>query len=118
MTLYQIICLILQFACLIGVPALTSKNFEKKHEAIADKCKAQQDETTAVKLGIQALLRDRLYEKYDKYEERGWAPIYAHEDWENMYKQYHALGANGVMDSLNDKFMKLPTESAEGGTDE
>ena len=32
------------------------------------------------------------------------------DNFENMYKQYHNLGVNGVMDDLYDKFMNLPLE--------
>lgn len=71
---------------------------------------ANEKKTEAVCLGVQALLRDRLIEKYDKYHEKGYAPIYARENFENMWTQYHNLGVNGVMDGLRKKFMELPTE--------
>ena len=66
--------------------------------------------TESVQLGVQALLRDRLYSTYLKYAEKGYAPIYARENFENMYNQYHTLGANGVMDDIYRKFMALPLE--------
>lgn len=78
--------------------------------------KANDRKTEAVKLGVQALLRDRLYDKYEKYSELGYAPIRARENFENMWEQYHNLGKNGVMDDIHIKFMKLPTER--GGDDE
>ena len=34
--------------------------------------------------------------------------IYARENFENCWKQYHSLGVNGVMDDLHSKFLKLP----------
>ena len=64
----------------------------------------------AVKLGVQALLRSQMIHEYNKWEERGYAPIYARENFQNCWKQYHALGANGVMDDIRDKFMRLPIE--------
>jgi hypothetical protein len=72
--------------------------------------KANDVKTEAVQRGVQALLRDRLYDKYEKYSELGYAPISARENFENMWTQYHSLGKNGVMDGIHDKFMKLPTE--------
>lgn len=60
--------------------------------------------------GVQALLRDRLIQSYNHYSDKGYAPIYARESWENMYIQYHNLGENGVMGDLRTKFMSLPTE--------
>lgn len=74
------------------------------------KVQAVKQENKAIRLGLQALLRDRLIEKYDKYSDKGYAPIYARENFENMWRQYHSLGENGVMDSIHDKFMELPTE--------
>lgn len=65
----------------------------------------------AAKLGVQALLRDRMYEYYDKYhEEKKYAPKWAKENYDNMYKQYHSLGENGVMDTYHEEFMLLPEE--------
>jgi hypothetical protein len=47
---------------------------------------------------------------YNKYSELGYAPIYARQNFENCWEQYHSLGANGVMDDIHKKFLKLPTE--------
>lgn len=75
--------------------------------------KANDQKTAAVQLGVQALLRDRLVAEYNKYSEKGYAPIYARDNFENMWTQYHNLGKNGVMNGLHDKFMELPTEKEE-----
>jgi len=72
--------------------------------------KTNDDKTEAVQKGVQALLRDRLYDKYERYSDLGYAPIRARENFENMWTQYHNLGKNGVMDDIHVKFMKLPTE--------
>lgn len=64
----------------------------------------------AIEEGLQALLRDRLYQMYAHYMEKGSAPIYARENFENMYRKYHELGANGVMDDYYARFMEIPTE--------
>lgn len=70
----------------------------------------QRKKTEALEQGVQALLRDRLYQMYAHYMEKGCAPIYARENFENMYQKYHSLGANGVMDDYYKKFMEIPTE--------
>lgn len=70
--------------------------------------KANDQKTEAVCKGVQALLRDRLIDQYNRYSEKGYAPIYAKENFENMWKQYHNLGVNGVMDGVHDNFMSLP----------
>lgn len=68
-----------------------------------------------VKLGVQALLRAQMIDDYNRYSEKGYAPIYARENFENCWAQYHALGANGVMDDLHNKFLQLPTEKPKEG---
>ena len=62
----------------------------------------------AVKKGVQALLRDRLIQGYKFYRAQGWADEDDRSNLENVYVQYHALGANGVMDNLRQKFLDLP----------
>ena len=100
MSLYQILSLLFGSGLLTAI--LT---------AVWKKIKNNEKKTESVQLGIQALLRDRLYSEYHHYNDKGYAPIYARENFENMYKQYHTLGANGVMDDVYKKFMALPLES-------
>ena len=70
-------------------------------------------QTRAVKRGVQALLRDRLIQGYKYYSEQGWADIDDRSNMENVYKQYHTLGANGVMDDLRRRFLELPLSQRE-----
>lgn len=100
MTVYQILSLVFGSGCLITIIEIFFK-----------KIKNNEKRTEALKLGVQALLRDRLYAYYNKYSEYKYAPIYAKENFENIYKQYHNLGNNGVMDDIYRKFMELPTEN-------
>ena len=65
-------------------------------------------QTRAVKRGVQALLRDRLIQGYKYYRAQGWADEDDRANLENVYVQYHALGANGVMDNLRQRFLDLP----------
>ena len=104
MSLYQILSLLFGSGLLTAI--LT---------AVWKKIKNNEKKTESVQLGIQALLRDRLYHTYMKYTEKGYAPIYARENFENMYNQYHTLGANGVMDDVYKKFMALPLENESEG---
>ena len=67
----------------------------------------------AVKKGVQALLRDRLVQGYKYYHHQGYADVDDRSNMENVYVQYHALGANGVMDDLHSKFLSLPTDADE-----
>ena len=60
--------------------------------------------------GVPALLRDRLLQGYKYYRAQGWADENDRSNLENVYQQYHALGANGVMDNLRARFLDLPPD--------
>lgn len=92
MTLYQVLCL-------LGLPTL-----------FVGVLKVVFHQIKGVKLGVQALLRAQMIHDYNKYTELGYAPIYARQNFENCWKQYHSLGANGVMDDIHEKFLRLPTD--------
>ena len=64
----------------------------------------------AIELGVQALLRAQMIADYNHYADKGYAPVYARENFENCYKQYHNLGGNGVMTDIHDKFNALPIQ--------
>lgn len=91
MTTYQILCL-------LGVEALLQGFLLWIWKQIS-----------GTRKGVQALLRAQMINDYNKWYEKGYAPIYARENFENCWKQYHALGKNGVMDDLHNKFLELPT---------
>jgi len=98
---------IYQWLCLLGVPAL-----------IAAGAKYILSQIKGIKLGVQALLRAQMISEYNKWEDRGYAPIYARQNFENCWEQYHNLGVNGVMDDLHKKFLQLPTEPPNRDTKE
>ncbi len=68
-------------------------------------------EQEAIKLGVQALLRDRIIQSYNYHMELGFCPVYARESIEQMAMQYYNLGGNGVVHQLMDKLEELPTIS-------
>jgi hypothetical protein len=68
-------------------------------------------EQEAIKLGIQALLRDRIIQSYNHYMDKGICPIYALENINALYTQYHALGGNGTITEIVKKLKNLPTEN-------
>ena len=65
-------------------------------------------EQEAIKLGIQALLRNEIIEQYNKYMDKEYIPIYAVENVTAMYKEYHALGGNGTIKQLYEELLELP----------
>lgn len=94
--------IILSVVSATGILGLATTAFIKR-------IKREHQHDVATERGLQALLRDRLIYQYDKYRDKGYAPIYARENFENLYQQYHNLGANGVMDDIYSKFRELPT---------
>ena len=74
------------------------------------KLKQAKQEQDAIKAGLQALLRAQMVTDFNRYSEKGFAPIYARDNFENCWKQYEKLGENGVMRDIHDRFMRLPTE--------
>lgn len=67
----------------------------------------------AIMLGLQAVLRAQMIADYNHYKDKGYAPIYAKENFQNCWNQYEALGANGVMNHIYKEFMNLPTTPPE-----
>lgn len=102
MTIYQILCL-------IGIPSI----FTAIVACLMGKVVGGFKRMEALERGVQAILRDRLYQSYHHFHEQGYAPMYARENFENMYQQYHTLGKNGVMDDVHEKFFELPSEPTE-----
>lgn len=65
-------------------------------------------EIKAIRLGTQATLRNSLIQDYNRCSAKGYATVEEADNFENLYKNYHALGENGVMDNIRVKFMALP----------
>ena len=108
-----------QILMVIGIPSIISgmvalfigrgmKARDAKQEEIRKQNEIMEKQNKALMAGIQAILRDRLLNGYRHYSEKGWADYDDRQNMENMYEQYHALGANGVMDGYRSKFLSLP----------
>lgn len=100
MTFYQILCL-------IGVPTVCTSLLTY----IAAIVKKEQKNQEALKKGVQALLRAQMIRDFNEYSAKGYAPINAKENFENIYKNYHTLGGNGVMQELYANFLELPNDN-------
>ena len=102
-----------QWLCLFGIPTIIGGSIAAVVKGWLEKQKQQakkeEEEFKAIKLGIQAILRDRLIQGYHYYEDKGWADYEDRNSLENVYIQYEALGENGVMEDLHKKFLQLPT---------
>ena len=108
-----------QWLCLIGIPSVISgavalviqrglKRRDARQEEMRIQSMAMEEQNRAIMMGVQALLRDRLLQAYRHYAEKGWADYDDRENLENIWKQYHALGANGIMDGYRASFLALP----------
>ena len=112
---------VLKIASLVGVPAIISgifaliisrmlKKRDAKQAEIIEQNQVMEAQNKAIMLGVQAFLRDRLLQGYRHYITKGWADYDDRENLENIYTQYHALGANGIMDDMRKQFRTLPTQ--------
>lgn len=102
MNTFQILSLLGVGSLILSIYGLLYRQFKKNVE-----------EFKALKLGLQAVLRAQMVDDYNRYSEKGWAPIYAKQNFENCWLQYEALGANGVMSDIHAKFMALPDKRAD-----
>ena len=80
---------------------------------INSRVKETSTKNDSIEKGIQALLRAQMVTDFNHYMDKGFAPIYARENFENCYQQYKCLGGNGVMTNIHQKFMDLPTQIKE-----
>lgn len=82
------------------------------------KIKVHKREQDSIKLGLQSLLRGEITKSYYIYKEKGWIPIYALQSVESNYKNYEALGANGVIETVYNELLQLPHTKPEVDKDE
>ena len=112
MDVYQILMVVGIPSVISGIVALLLtrglKARDAKQEEIRKQNETMEKQNKALMAGIQAMLRDRLLQGYRHYFEKGWADYDDRQNMENMWTQYHALGANGVMDGYRTKFLMLP----------
>ena len=93
---------IYQWLCLLGIPSIIV--------GMLGFIKVWIKQMRAVKLGLQAILRDRLLQAYHFYKQQGWASYDDKSNVKNLYDQYEALGPNGIMQRKHDTFLDLPEE--------
>jgi len=70
-------------------------------------------EQKSIKMGIQAILRDRLIQSYNVHIALGYCEIHNRDNISNMHEQYSTLGADGVIDRLIDEITDLPVKKIE-----
>lgn len=98
-----------EWLCLFSVPAITFFIFQFIWNRVMLKRESVKSTDDTLKLGVQALLRNELMQGYKCFIKQGWIDISDKQNYDNMYQCYHNLGKNGVMDSMYEKIMQLPT---------
>lgn len=92
-----------------SIKQLTAEKKEKERAAeLGQLRQAMAEETKIMKEGVQALLRNDLYLLYYRCKEKHCATFTEKTNFENMYRRYHDMGQNGVMDNVYKQMMKLP----------
>lgn len=79
------------------------------YRRVSKKIGRKLDEQEAIKMGVQALLRDHIVQQYNHYMDKGYCPVYARENMDGLTKEYYNLGGNGVVHKLVEKLFELPT---------
>lgn len=75
--------------------------------------RAEQKKNDAIAAGVQSLLRENIVYNYNKYQDRGYCPIYAKESIKHVYDAYHDLGGNDVATKLYKTMLDMQEEPAE-----
>lgn len=78
-----------------------------------DQLRQEQDRNKAIAEGVQSLLRESIVNGYNRYQDKGFCPIYAKESMKRVYQSYHNLGGNDVATELYNKLLKMPEEKGE-----
>lgn len=80
---------------------------------IINRSKKHRSDEDLIKAGVQALLRNALYNMYTEWYPKGHCPYAIKANFGNMYEKYHSLGKNGILTQIHEEFMKLPIIDAE-----
>ena len=80
------------------------------YKSILNKLQEEKQRNEAIAEGVQSLLRDSIISNYNKYNDKGYCPVFAKENVKRAYKAYAALGGNDVAHQLYEKMLDMPTE--------
>lgn len=80
---------------------------------IAKRLKEEQAKSEAIATGVQALLRENIIATYNKYQDKGFAPIFVKESLKKVYAAYHNLGGNDVASELYRKLLAMSEKEKE-----
>jgi hypothetical protein len=89
----------------VGWFGIRIKRYEEKNEKEEAR---RESESTAFRVGLQAVLRDCIFNLYERCNKEGKKKSpYDNLNMEAMYKAYHALGGNGTVTQVYDNFQRF-----------
>lgn len=90
---------------------LLQQKIKQIKELQEEKKKLEEQEESAIKNGLIALLRVSLIEAHAKYTRRESISTHGRQNWGLMYKAYTELGGNGMIVAMNEEIKKLPIKN-------
>ena len=72
--------------------------------------KKEEKQSKAIAEGVQCLLRDSIIRSFNKWQDKGYCPIYAKENIKRAYQAYHDLDGNDIATELYAKVIAMPEE--------
>lgn len=87
----------------------TKASAEAKAKKAMDTAHKTQQEQDAIRVGVQALLRNEILDKYENYMRQGYIDIYGRDNLDRMYTQYKALGGNSTITLVMEELKALDT---------
>lgn len=97
MTLYQILSL-------CGIPSLIGEIFVSAVNYV----KFKNSSYKLIKDGVIAILHNKIYTLGKQYIAQEYISVEALDDFEHLYKAYHALGGNGTETEIYKRVKELP----------
>ena len=80
------------------------------YRTILKKLQEEKSRNEAIAEGVQSLLRESIVNSYNKYQDKGFCPIYAKESIRKVYLAYHNLGGNDVATNLYNNVLAMREE--------
>lgn len=80
------------------------------YRSVLKKLQEEKGRNEAIAEGVQSLLRESIVSNYNKYQDKGYCPLYAKESVKKVYTAYHKLGGNDIATKLYDRLLSMPEE--------
>ena len=80
---------------------------------VSKRLKYENEKNNAIAEGVKSLLRESIVQNYNKYQDKGFCPIYAKESMKKVYEAYHNLGGNDIATKLYNTILNMDEEPPE-----